>query len=117
MSASLAIAAIAALSGSALAADLVTEDEAMAMVKDAAIKSEGPEKAYAEFNSPSGKFVDRDLYIVVHGLDGMVLAHGANKSRIGTNQIDDKDPTARPTSKSASTSPSKIQASSSPTNS
>jgi signal transduction histidine kinase len=29
---------------------------------------------------------------VVYGLDGMVLAHGANKSRIGTNQIDDKDP-------------------------
>jgi signal transduction histidine kinase len=57
----------------------------------AAIKSEGPEKAYAEINNPSGKFVDRDLYIVVYGLDGMVFAHGANKSRIGTNQIDDKD--------------------------
>jgi hypothetical protein len=50
MSASLAIAAIAALSGSAFAADPVTKDEAMAMVKEAvaAIKSEGPEKAYAE---------------------------------------------------------------------
>jgi cytochrome c len=94
MSASLAIAAIAALSGSAFAADPVTKDEAMAMVKEAvaAIKSEGPEKAYAEINNPSGKFIDRDLYIVVYGLDGMVLAHGANKSRIGTNQIDDKDP-------------------------
>ena len=39
-----------------------------------------------------GKFVDRDLYIVVYGLDGVVLAHGANASRVGTNQIDDKDP-------------------------
>ena len=37
-------------------------------------------------------FVDGDLYIVVYGLDGMVLAHGADKERIGTNQIDDKDP-------------------------
>lgn len=27
----------------------------------------------------------------MYGLDGMVLAHGANKDRIGTNQIDDKD--------------------------
>jgi cytochrome c len=58
----------------------------------AAIKSEGPEKAYAKISNPSGKFVDRDLYIVVYGLDGMVLAHGANASRVGTNQIDDKDP-------------------------
>ena len=52
----------------------------------------GAEKAYAEISNPSGKFVDRDLYIVVYGLDGIVLAHGANASRIGTNQIDDKDP-------------------------
>ena len=29
---------------------------------------------------------------MVYGLDGMVLAHGANAKRIGTNQIDDKDP-------------------------
>ena len=52
----------------------------------------GAEKAYAEISNPSGKFVDRDLYIVVYGLDGLVLAHGANASRVGTNQIDDKDP-------------------------
>jgi cytochrome c len=76
------------------AGDPVTKDEAVAMVKKAvaAIKAEGPEKAYAEIDDPSGQFVDRDLYIVVYGLDGMVLAHGANKARIGTNQIDDKDP-------------------------
>ena len=29
---------------------------------------------------------------MVYGLDGVVLAHGANADRIGTNQIDDKDP-------------------------
>jgi cytochrome c len=71
----------------------VTKDEAVAMVKKAvaAIKAEGAEKAYAEINNPTGPFVDRDLYIVVYSLDGMVLAHGANKSRVGTNQIDDKD--------------------------
>jgi cytochrome c len=75
-------------------ADPVSKDEAVAMVQKAvaAIKSEGPEKAYAEISDPSGKFVDRDLYIVVYGLDGVVLAHGANASRVGTNQIDDKDP-------------------------
>jgi hypothetical protein len=81
MSAGLAVAAVAALSFGAFAADPVTKDEAVAMVKKAvaAIKAEGAEKTYAEINNPSGKFVDRDLYIVVYGLDGMVLAHGANK--------------------------------------
>jgi cytochrome c len=88
VSAGLAIPAIAALSFGAFAADSVTKDEAVAMVKKAvaAIKSDGAEKAYAEINNPTGPFVDRDLYIVVYGLDGMVLAHGAKKERIGTNQ-------------------------------
>ena len=77
----------------AFAADPVSKDEAVAMVKKAvaAIKAESAEQAYAEISNPTGPFVDRDLYIVVYGLDGMVLAHGANKSRVGTNQIDDKD--------------------------
>jgi cytochrome c len=79
---------------SSLAATGATKDEAVAMVKKAvaAIKAEGPDKAYAEISDPAGPFVDRDLYIVVYGLDGMVLAHGADAKRIGTNQIDDKDP-------------------------
>jgi cytochrome c len=93
VSAGVAIAAIVATSVGAFAADAVTKDEAVAMVKKAvdAIKAEGADKAYGEIDDPSGPFVDRELYIVVYGLDGMVLAHGANKSRIGTNQIDDKD--------------------------
>ena len=80
--------------GMAFAAAGASKDEAMAMVKKAVayIKTEGPDKAYAEIRNPAGQFVDRDLYIVVYGLDGMVLAHGANAKRIGTNQINDKDP-------------------------
>jgi signal transduction histidine kinase len=94
--AALAIALHLASCGIAFAGP-VSKDEAVAMVQKAvaaiaAIKSDGPENAYAEISNPSGKFVDRDLYIVVYGLDGMVLAHGANASRVGTNQIDDKDP-------------------------
>jgi len=71
-----------------------SKDAAVAMVKKAvgAIKAEGPGKAYPEISNPSGKFVDGDLYIVVCGLDGMVLAHGADAKRIGTNQFGDKDP-------------------------
>lgn len=88
------VAALSLFSVSSLAATGATKDEAVAMVKKAvaAIKAEGPDKAYAEISDPAGKFVDRDLYIVVYGLDGMVLAHGADAKRIGTNQIADKDP-------------------------
>ena len=89
----LLVAALAVFGGIAFAATGATKDEAVAMVKKAvsAIKTEGADKAYAEISNPSGQFVDRDLYIVVYGLDGMVLAHGADAKRIGTNQINDKD--------------------------
>jgi len=88
------VAALTVFGGAALAATGATKDEAVAMVKKAVayIKAEGPDKAYPAISNPTGEFVDRDLYIVVYGLDGVVLAHGANAKRIGTNQIDDKDP-------------------------
>ena len=64
-----------------LAATGATKDEAVAMVRKAvsAIKSDGPDKAYAEIDDKV-PFVDRDLYIVVYGLDGMVLAHDVDES-------------------------------------
>jgi signal transduction histidine kinase len=57
----------------------------------AAVTAMGPEKAYAEFSNPAGKWVDRDLYMVVFRLDGTTLAHGANAKQIGVNVIDRKD--------------------------
>ena len=65
----------------------------MAMVKGAVatIKKDGPDAAYAEISNKSGKFVDRDLYVVVYRLDGHVLAHGANAKLVGTDQSDAKD--------------------------
>jgi cytochrome c len=82
------------VSGMTLGAAAASKDEAVAMVKKAvsAIKAEGPGKAYPEISKPSGKFVEGDLYIVVYGLDGMVLAHGADAKRVGTNQLGDTDP-------------------------
>jgi signal transduction histidine kinase len=87
------IAALCLFGASAIAATGASKDEAVAMVKKAvgAIKSDGTRKAYAEISDRGGPFVDRDLYIVVYDLDGLVLAHGADQKRIGTNQIDDKD--------------------------
>lgn len=89
-----ALAAFAVASGTASAATGASKDEAVAMVKKAVghIKAEGPDKAYKDIDNKAGSFVDRDLYIVVYGLDGMVLAHGADTARIGTNQIAAKDP-------------------------
>ena len=89
-----ALIAALSMSGSSLAATGATKDEAVAMVKKAVafIQTEGPANAYPQITNPSGRFVDRDLYIVVYGLDGMVLAHGANANRVGTNQIADTDP-------------------------
>jgi cytochrome c len=85
---------VLAISGAAIAAAAgATKDEAVAMVKKAvaAIKTEGTAKAYAEISDPKGPFVDRDLYIVVYRMDGWVLAHGADRKHIGTNQLHDKD--------------------------
>jgi signal transduction histidine kinase len=94
IAAAVLVAAFSLLGGLASAETGASKDEAVAMVKKAVayIKTEGPDKAYPAISNPTGEFVDRDLYIVVYGLDGMVLAHGANAKRIGTNQIDDKDP-------------------------
>ncbi len=85
--------AIATLGSASFAAAPATKDDAMAMVKKAVayIKTEGPGHAYSAIDDHAGQFVDGDLYVVVYGLDGKVLAHGADTSRIGTNQLNDKD--------------------------
>jgi hypothetical protein len=84
---------LAVVANMALAADVGTKDEAQAMVKKAIgfIKSNGADKAYAEFSNPKGQFVDRDLYVVVYDMNGKCLAHGANAKMIGRDLIDNKD--------------------------
>ncbi|HEY0819694.1 MAG TPA: cache domain-containing protein [Rhizobacter sp.] len=70
-----------------------TAAEATAMVKKgvAFIKANGKEKGFAEISNKAGQFNDRDLYLVVYGLDGVVHAHGANEKMVGKNLIDLKD--------------------------
>ena len=92
-----ALAGVAIIAGSAFAAERATKAEAQAMVKKAAafIKAEGPAKAYPEITSKP-TFKDRDLYIVVYGLDGKVLAHGQNEKLVGQDLIDTKDVDGKP---------------------
>lgn len=81
------------LAGAAHASEKANADEAVAMVKKAVahIAANGAEKSYAEFGNKQGGFVDRDLYVVVYGLDGKVLAHGANAKLVGKDLIDAQD--------------------------
>ena len=67
-----------------------TKEDAIAMVKKgvAFIKANGIEKGYAAVSDKAGPFIDRDLYLVVYGLDGKCLAHGANPKQIGRDLID-----------------------------
>ena len=91
--------AIAAVAGAAHAkSEYATKEEAVAMVKKgiAFIKANGTEKGYAEITSKKSQFTDRDLYLVVYGLDGMVHAHGANEKQVGRNLIDLKDVDGKP---------------------
>ncbi|MBL0124642.1 MAG: cache domain-containing protein [Betaproteobacteria bacterium] len=78
---------------SAIAASGATAKEAEAMVKKgtAYIKANGKDKGYAEIVNKKGQFTDRDLYLVVYGLDGKVWAHGANEKMVGKVLIDLKD--------------------------
>ena len=77
----------------ASAAERGTAEEASALVKKgiAYLKANGPEKSYAAFNDPQGQFVDRDLYLVIYGLDGVVRTHGANPKMIGKNLMEIRD--------------------------
>jgi cytochrome c len=79
--------------GVTYASDHATAQQAEAMVKKgvAFIKANGKEKGYAEITSKQSQFRDRDLYLVVYGLDGVVWAHGANEKMVGKNLIDLRD--------------------------
>jgi signal transduction histidine kinase len=67
-----------------------TKEEAVAMVKKgvAFIKASGADKGYAAITDKNPQFVDRDLYLVVYGLDGKCLAHGANPKQVGKDLIE-----------------------------
>ena len=75
-----------------------TRDDATKMVKAgvAAIKADGAEKIYAEINNKEKKWIKEDLYLVVYGMDGKSLAHGANAKQVGLDLIDRKDIDGKP---------------------
>jgi cytochrome c len=88
-----ALVGAAVIAQQAFGAEWATRDEAQAMVGKAVafIKEQGSEKAYAEISNKAGRFIDRDLYVVVYQLDGVVLAHGSNEKLIGKDLSDAQD--------------------------
>ena len=83
-----------AFSGNLLAkGENATKEEAVAMVQKGVtfIKANGTAKGYAEITSKQSQFRDRDLYLVVYGLDGIVRAHGQNEKMVAKNLIALKD--------------------------
>jgi signal transduction histidine kinase len=91
-------AAVLALAAFGAHANNASADDATKMVKKgvAFIKANGKDKGYAEVSNKAGAFVDRDLYLVVYGLDGTVRAHGANEKMVGKNLIELKDIDGKP---------------------
>jgi len=90
----LAIASVLMLSWTLVqAAEKAPKDEAVGMVKKAIefMKANGTEKGFEEISNPQGKFVDRDLYVVVYDMNGKCLAHGANVKMVGRDLLDNKD--------------------------
>jgi len=69
-----------------------TAPEAISLVKQAVstLKLAGNKRdaIYSAVTAKDPKWVDRDLYLVVYGLDGVVKAHGANAKLVGNNLID-----------------------------
>ncbi|MHA4867950.1 cache domain-containing protein [Duganella sp. PWIR1] len=81
------------LAGPLRAADLGSQEEAVAMVHKAVamLAESGKDKTIAEANNPKGRFVDRDLYVVIHDLHGKVLANPVLPRMVGVDLSGVKD--------------------------
>lgn len=92
-----ALLAAASVLGAALPALAADErakpDEAKAMLAKAMahIKAVGKDKAFADFMTKPGPWIDRDLYITVFDMNGKTLAHGANGRMVGKDNINLQD--------------------------
>jgi cytochrome c len=69
-----------------------TKDEAQAMVRKAIdfYRKKGRESALQEFARADGPFIDHELYIIVHSMDGTCLAH-VNPPIRGRNMLEERD--------------------------
>jgi hypothetical protein len=80
-----------------LAADPVpqgsSKEEMVAFVEEATAyaKTNGREKALAEFSNPKGSFFRGDLYIYAYDYSGLTIGHPVNPEKIGVNRLEERD--------------------------
>lgn len=81
------------LTFSARAAEHGTADEAVALINKTAayLIDEGPEKTFFEVSNPKGRFIYRDLYVVIYDLQGRIMAHGMTPRLVGLNALEYRD--------------------------
>jgi cytochrome c len=70
-----------------------TKDEVVAVVKKAVdfYKTNGRDKALAEFNKKDGLFAKGEDYVDVHDLSGVCVAHPISPAKVGANRLDQSD--------------------------
>ena len=82
-----------AMAAPASAGEFGTKDEAVSPVKQAIVRvaEVGMDKAKLEFMDHSGRFVDRDLYLIVLDRTGQRIVHGQNPKLVGKMYFDSVD--------------------------
>ena len=70
-----------------------TPADALALINETAayLADQGPAKTFFEASNPKGRFIHRDLYIVIYDKHGKVMAHGAIPRLVGLNVYDYRD--------------------------
>ena len=75
------------------ASELGTRDDALSLI--ARVQQEfvrdGSATTFRAINAKAAQFLDRDLYVFVYDMNGVVLAHGENPQLVGENRIDLRD--------------------------
>ena len=74
--------------------DTYTSNETLVAFVDSAatyVKTNGKEKALAEFNNPNGSFIDGELYIYAYTFNGTTLAHPVSPEKVGLYRLDEGD--------------------------
>jgi cytochrome c len=88
---------VGAIAIPASAGDFATKDDAVAMVHRAiALVTEvGMEKAKPVLMDHGGRFIDRDLYMIIIDRDGLRVVHGQNPKLVGKTYYDAIDVTGK----------------------
>ena len=74
-----------------------TAEEVQSLAQNAIahVKDVGRERAFADFSSPAGGFVEGDLDVFCLDAGGVVVAHGGNPNIVGRNLAAVRDPDGR----------------------